>query len=904
MNNWGIKQHIIVLALLPVLVVAAVLTSYFTFTQLNFISDSEIRHGNIIARQLAPASEYAVFSGNVASLMPILKSTLADHDIIAIEVTDEENKVLISVSDTELSPYKESLWHQIAPEKLTTFKEAIKSQNLDINFPETENNNINNANIIGYIKVTLTSTNINAKKLQTIAKGSLITLSILLVSMLLAIRLGKRISQPVQKLTNTVKKISSGNYETRIDEQAPGDLGVLESCVNIMAEELQNSRGDLEEKIEESTKELQETMDELEIRNIELDIARSNAIHSSKAKTEFLASMSHELRTPLGGILGFAELLESTNLEPQQRDYSEIIKKSAGNLLHIIDDVLDLSKIESGKIEIQHSEFNLIDIAEDVIDLLSPVAYEKNIELTYYVSHETPQVINSDPNRIRQILINLVGNAIKFTEKGFVSLQIDSKIISKSSVQVTFSIIDTGIGMTLTQQENLFEAFSQADSSIEQRFGGTGLGLVISEKLAKILKGNITFKSTHNEGSAFHLNITSDFYQHDETHKTALNNIKICLVNPHKYCESGTQFMLESWGGNLKTYTNLPEETSDFDLVIISICREDMHIEKIKTLVPDTAKAPLFAIASTRSYKDLEDIKNCGFSEVVFRSSGHKQILQSILHLINPDSKTDLTEITEHRNAFNWSDINVLVVDDNNINLKLAEIILNNNGANVTTAISGYEALNETQEKKFDLIFMDLQMPDMDGYETSKRIRQDKNNKKTTIIALTANALATKDTHRIEQCGMNDILIKPVNETVIQNSINQWLLNKKPRQSSDEINSQLESRTFSKSEAIELAAGNKKLANELTTMLISELPEHLQAINDATSKNNIEQLRQQTHKLHGATRCCGALALRNAAELLETNIDKDVFGQIESNTHQLVQEIEKLIAADSEDFMV
>lgn len=362
--------------------------------------------------------------------------------------------------------------------------------------------------------------------------------------------------------------------------------------------------------------------------------------------------------------------------------------------------------------------------------------------------------------------------------------------------------------------------------------------------------------------------------------------------------------MLESWGGKLENYGNLPENPSDFDIVIISICREDMRIEKIKTLVPYANKTPLFAIASTRSYKDLEDIKNCGFNEAAFRSSGHKQILQSILNLLNPDEKINSPEAIKQRESFNWSDINVLVVDDNNINLKLAEIILNNNGANVTTAISGYEALDQTKERKFDLIFMDLQMPDLDGHETSKRIRQDDINKNTTIIALTANALATKETHRIEQYGINDVLIKPITEMIIQNTINQWLLKRKINQPASEKNSQPGSKIFSKSEALELASGNKKLANELTIMLINELPEHLLIINDALCKNNIEKLRQQTHKLHGATRCCGALALRNAAEQLESDIDNNISDKIKSSAHLFIDEIERLINADQSSLLI
>ncbi|MCK4706238.1 MAG: response regulator, partial [Gammaproteobacteria bacterium] len=889
MNNWGIRQHIIALALLPVLIVAIVLTTYFTLSQLSFISDSQTRHGNIIARHLAPVSEYAVFSGNTDSLRPILINTLSDEDIIGIEITDEYNKVLISVNDIEGSQNKTTIWHQLASEEISIFKEAIRTQTLDINLPITSND-ANLENIIGYIKITLTSTNINAKKLKTIAKGSLITLFILFISMLLAIRLSKKLSQPIQTLTNTVKKISLGDYRIRIDEKAPGDIGILESCVNIMAEELQNSRGDLEGKIEDSTKELQGTMDELEIRNIELDIARSNAIQSNKAKTEFLANMSHEIRTPLGGILGFAELLDSTNLQPQQRDYSETITKSANNLLHIIDDILDLSKIEAGKLEIHYIEFNIIDIVEEVIDLLTTIAYEKNIELFYYIDKNTSNIINSDPVRIRQILINLIGNAIKFTEKGDVSLHIGSSNIDNESEKLTFSVQDTGIGMSPSQQESLFNAFTQADKTIGRRFGGTGLGLVISKKLAQLINGDINFESQYGKGSIFTLNISVKTIKQPHFEETILRNKNICFIDPQCACEKGIQNMLESWGCIISNYKKIPNNLSDYDLIIASICRMSMHEEKIKSLLPsEEIKTPILAIVSTRSHKELIDIKKHGFNDAIFRSSKQTFIYHALSKLINKDIAPLEPKKTSNKAYFDWSGINILVVDDNDINLKLAKIILAKNGAQVTTVSTGKESIEMSNKKTFDLIFMDLQMPGMDGYESSMRIRENNKNDKTIIIALTANAMATKESRKITQCGINAILIKPINETNIQNTIDQWLLKSKDNQHDIEF--------FSKSEAIELAAGNIQLANELTSMLINELPEHLHIINTALNNNDVERLRQQTHKLHGATRCCGTLVLRKAAEQLESNMDNHILEKIEPDAPKLIGEIKKLISA-------
>ncbi|MCW8830793.1 MAG: ATP-binding protein, partial [Gammaproteobacteria bacterium] len=708
MNNWDIRQQIIALALLPVIVVAIGLTSYFTISQLDFLTASQTRHGNLIARQLAPVSEYAVFSGNIASLDTILKNILSDEDIISIKITDTNHKTITSLSDNEKTKIQNTIWHKLAFEELKVFKQPIKTQILNVGLLEDDNNNSNNnEETIGYIELTLTSTNINAKKLQTVIKGSLITLFILLMSMLLALRLSKQISKPVQTLTNTVKRISSGDYKIRIDEQAPGDLGTLESCVNIMTEELQYSRKHLEAKINEATKELHETMEELEIRNAELDIARSKALQTSQAKTEFLANMSHELRTPLGGILGFSELLEKTSLESQQRDYSDIIKKSAHNLLNIIDGVLDLSKIESGKLEINSSEFNVIDIIEEVIDLLTPIAYEKNLELFYYFDINASHIINSDPVRIRQILINLIGNAIKFTEKGFISLHISSYQEDDLSTIIKFSIKDTGIGMDQSQQERLFNAFTQADKSIERKFGGTGLGLVISKKLAQLLQGDISFESQKNSGTTFTLTLPTKTAKQIKP-GTELAGKKICFIDPQCSCEKGIQSLLNFWACNVTSYNKIPDDLSNFDLIIVSICRISMSKEKIKSLIPlNNTNIPILAVVSTRSHKELINIKNYGFNDAVFRSSKQELIHQSLLNLVSDASPAE-PEPTIAAHYFDWSELNILVVDDNDINLKLADIILTKNGARVITESTGQGGIDRSNEQFFDLIFMDL----------------------------------------------------------------------------------------------------------------------------------------------------------------------------------------------------
>ena len=914
MRQWGIRKQILILTLLPALIIALILTAYFTFYEINYLTNTLNRHGNTIASQISPTAEYAVFSGNLDSLRKILKHTLiSDKDAIRITISNENETELLTVAEDPVPRKYPDIFYTLMSDRQTLhFQHPIITETVDVD-DFNENQLLDStaspaSKSIGYVDLYLTTQYSAEQKIKSLFRGGLITIAILVFSGLLSARISRQIAQPVQLLTQTVKKISAGDYNFHLKQDAPGELAILESCVNSMADELRMAQTDMESRINEFTQELQQTLEELEIRNAELDITRFNAMQASKAKSEFLANMSHEIRTPLSGIMGFTELLINTDLDVHQTDYARTIHKSATNLLTIIDDILDLSKIESGKLDIAISRCNIIDIVEDVIDLLAPIAYEKNIELFYHLDAVVPHIIESDPVRVRQVLLNLVGNAVKFTLNGYVFLNIEPDN-HDNTIGIKFTVADTGIGMDHENKQKLFTAFTQADTSITRNFGGTGLGLVISKKLVLLMKGEIGFDSTFGEGSTFWFTIPVNVINESSEEKSEeLIDRNIALIDDHILCRRALRSMLEQWGCHVTEYSldrcvtdKSLTDNNAFSAVVVGISRKHMqHLDRYnECLAQLNDDLPVMTVASTRSYTELGQFGPDGFKTLTFRTARRSHIKKSLVDCIN--RAPAVIERIQQKEAPNEILFNpglkVLVVDDNDINLRLAEIILKKNNYDVTTICSGEDSIELARHNKYDLIFMDLHMPGLDGYKASEQIRlhQDGDHR-PVIIALTANAMP-KEIDKIESCGMDDVLIKPISEQLVCDIISKWFPAapvKAGHNATDETEAESEE-IFSFDDAMKLTNGNETLAVELFNMLIKELPEHRNGIQQAITCNNTEKLREVTHKLNGASRCCGTPALRNAASSLEFTINNGENDSIDMKSNQLLAEIDRLL---------
>ena len=916
----GIRKQIVFLALLPALLVALVLTGYFTWSQLRYISASLQRHGDSISSQIAPAAEYAVFSGNTDELRKVLNHTIEhDKDVISITISNADNTVLLSLHDRPpVSAYSTFLQKLFADNEILSFRKPVVVEehavsDFDENMLLTMKPGNRSSKVIGYVDLNLTTLYSSEQKIASLIRGSLLTLAILFMSAILALRYSRKIADPIVDITDVVRKFAAGNFDTRINQGSPGELATLESCINIMADELSAAQFGMESRINEFTQELQQTLEELEIRNAELDIARSNAMQSNKSKSEFLANMSHEIRTPLSGILGFTELLGSTDLDIQQRDYTLTIQKSARSLLAIIEDILDLSKIESGKLEVLVVTFNLLDVLEDVIDLLAPIAYEKNIELLYTIDPGVNHHIQSDPVRIRQILLNLIGNAVKFTEKGYVLLHVSCGELDNRPVSIKFTISDTGIGMSSENKQKLFTAFTQGDTTITRKFGGTGLGLVISRKLVLLMQGEISFDSIKNQGSTFRFTIPVEIENVPvELQPPPLTGKHIALVEDHQLCRSALESMLKRWGcvvtsmdSDAGSLDRQLARAGSFDAIIFGISRDQlMNVNRQHRIdcIDTTARIPSIAIISTRSYSELDDFRSAGFDKIIFRSSRQDSIQKDLIDLItgcnghgnvaSPPQKTRSHEYLPQ--------LNILVVDDNDTNLRLAEIILKNRDMQVNTAHSGDECIKRIMTSDFDLILMDLHMPGLNGYETASRIRTyETHGKRAVIIALTANALP-QELDKVRKCGMDDVMIKPISDHMIVDIISRYFHTEntgKPTTQST-VAAATDRSVYSLDEARQLTNGNTELALELISMLRSELPQHRLAIESAFDNNDAVLLREHAHKLNGASRCCGASGLKQAADALERIIDNGPHDRIESRVKDLLDAIDRLLAFD------
>jgi len=696
----------------------------------------------------------------------------------------------------------------------------------------------------------------------------------------------------------------------------------------------------------------------LEQHNQELEKTRDQALAAARSKSDFLATMSHEIRTPLNGVIGMTDLLLSSNLDADQQDMVETVKHSGEFLLTIINNIFDFSTIDAGKLDLEVIDFDIRTAVDEVLDTLAEQASQNNLELIGLVYATTPLQLRGDPGRIRQILFNLIGNAIKYTQDGEIVIDVSVIETATEATTLRFAVTDTGIGITPEAQETLFESFTQADSSTTRKFGGTGLGLAICKRLVTMMQGEIGVISEKGQGSTFWFTIP---FAHGSTSPpitfptVTLQGRRVCIVESNDTIRFLLQHYTQSWGMTCEVAQNGSEGLAllqqnakgeqSFDIAILdhtlseTIQEDGLSLAKHIRQDTEISHIPLILLTAFGKRGEGKLAHQAGFNGYLTKPIRHQQLQQCLQMILGSAQQTtsstnshSSTLITRHtvEEAKVQTQVHILLAEDNVINQKVAVRMLQKIGYRVDAVENGQEAIEAVGRTSYDLVLMDCQMPEMDGLQATSKIREQEKGKsekakvhaknspdalpltphenpRVPIIALTANALPG-DRETCLEAGMDDFLSKPVGIEELGTMITKWLPHPEPSHMVDypiTEKTRKESTTLPPCLDETILENLKTLGGEddpeffitVIDQFLSDLPRHLEGIKQAVEIHDSEALVETAHACKGSSRSIGAILLAETSYTLEVMGREGTMESATAKFEQWLQELERTTLA-------